>query len=556
MNSLPVPNRYSGSERIEQLLNDPTHSGPFILAVDLGTGGPKVAVVSVNGRIAGWAQEKNDLILLPSGGVEQDPEQWWTSIVTASRDAISRSGVPPSSIVAVAMSTQWMGTVPVGADGRHLANALIWMDSRGARHVEKIVGGGLEVPGTGYNARRLRKWLALTGGLPSRTGKDPVGHIAFLRNERPEIYSAAAYFLEPMDYLNLRLTGTVAASFDTITGYWCTDNRDLDRVAYVEELIDWAQLDPDKLPPLRPTGSILGSVTQEAAAELGIPPGVQVVTGTGDTAAAAVGSGAVADGAAHLYIGTSSWISCHVPYKKTDIFSSITSLPSGIPGRYWTATEQDVAGKAMSWLVEQVLWPDDGLGGPPPPDALDQLNKLAGSVPPGSGGTIFTPWLNGERTPVDDHWIRGGWLNVSLSTERAHLVRSVFEGVALNSRWMFEAVKKFVKDPVAELAFVGGGAQSDLWCSIHADVLGVRIHQVDEPVLANARGAALRASVALGHLRWEDVPSAVAVRNTFEPDTRNKETYDRLFDGFRATYKGTRRMYAKFNRSLDRGENQ
>ncbi len=525
----------------------------YVLAVDLGTGGPKVAVVSTAGHVVSHAYETNDLVLLPGGGAEQDPEQWWRTIVSGARRALADAGVAATEVIAVSVSTQWMGTVPVGADGRHVSNAVIWMDSRGAPHAQRIAGGGIEVPGTGYNARRLRRWIQLTGGVPSRTGKDPVGHIAFLRHERPEVYEAATCFLEPMDYLNLRLTGIAAASFDTITGYWCTDNRDLTDVRYDEELVNWVGIDPQKLPPLRPTGSVLGPLTDDAASELGLTTATQVVTGSGDTASAAVGSGAVRDLEAHLYVGTSSWLSCHVPFKRTDIRSSITSLPSGIPGRWWSATEQDVAGKAMSWLIEQVLWPDDELGGPPPPDALDRVNAIAARTAPGSGGVFFMPWLNGERTPVDDHWIRGGWLNASLTTDRAALVRSVFEGVALNSRWMLQAVERFLRSDLDHIAFVGGGARSDLWCQIHADVLGRPIGQVADPVLANVRGAGLMAAVALGHLRWEDIPGRIEVRATYEPDPATRATYDRLFQSFTRTYKGTKGMYAKLNGALHDG---
>jgi xylulokinase len=250
-------------------------------------------------------------------------------------------------------------------------------------------------------------------------------------------------------------------------------------------------------------------------------------------------------------VGTSSWLSCHVPFKRTDIFSNITSLPSGIPGRYWSATEQDVAGKAMSWLIEAILWADDEVSGPPPADALERVNVLAARAAPGAGGLFFTPWLNGERTPVDDHWIRGGWLNASLTTGRAELARSVFEGVALNSRWMLQAVEKFIKQPVGPIAFVGGGAQSDLWCQIHADVLGRPVRQVADPILANVRGAGIAAAVAMGWTTWDKVPSMVEHKAVYEPTSSNRATYDLLFESFTRTYKGTRRMYASLNQRLE-----
>lgn len=281
------------------------------------------------------------------------------------------------------------------------------------------------------------------------------------------------------------------------------------------------------------------------AADWGLPPDVAVVTATGDTASAGIGSGAVGDHEAHLYVGTSSWLSCHVPYKRTDLRSNITSLPSGIPGRYWVATEQDTAGKALTWLIDSVLYPDDGLGGPAPDDVFDRLERVAAAVPAGANGVLFTPWLNGERTPVDDHHVRGGFHRLQLATSRADLVRSVLEGVALNTRWMLEAAERFTKERFEHLTFVGGGARSALWCQIMADVLDRPVRQVADPVLANVRGAGLAASVALGHLRWDQVGAAVEVTATHRPDRSTRDVHDRHFRAFVDTYKRTKSIHAR-----------
>ncbi len=528
----------------------------YVLAADLGTGGPKIALVSTDGEVVAHEYAHNELLLIEGGGAEQDPEEWWRTITGGMKALVARSIVPVEDIVAINLSTQWMGTVAVGSDGKHLMNALIWMDSRGAPQAERVTGGFPTIPGVGYNALKARKWLRMTGGLPSRTGKDPVGHILWIKDERPDIYAATTAFLEPMDYLNMRLTGRTAASYDSITGYWSTDNRDLSSVAYDDSLIAMCGLDRSKLPDLLPTGAILGPVTPEVAGELGVNPDVQVVMGTGDTASAGIGAGAVRDFEAHLYVGTSSWLSCHVPFKKTDLGSNITSLPSGIPGRYWVATEQDVAGKNLTWLIDNVLFPDDELrdGEGPPADVFDRLNAMAARVPPGSHDLLFTPWLNGERTPVDNHFIRGGWFNASLTTDRATIIRSVFEGVALNTRWMMDAAERFVRkdrpDGFEHINFAGGGARSDLWCQIMADVLDRPINQLADPVLANVRGAGFTAAVALGHLSWDEIPERVAVANTFNPDPTTRATYDGLFEAFKELYAKNKGIYAKLNRHL------
>jgi len=160
---------------------------------------------------------------------------------------------------------------------------------------------------------------------------------------------------------------------------------------------------------------------------------------------------------------------------------------------------------------------------------------------------IFTPWLNGERTPVEDHLVRGGFFNQSLGTTRAHLVRAVFEGVAYNTRWMHQHVERFVKRRLDGINFVGGGALSALWCQIHADVLNRTIRQVEEPRLANARGAAFAASVALGYISFDDIPERVKIHQTYHPTEANRQVYDELFAEFLNIYKNNKRAYARLN---------
>ena len=532
----------------------PAHTR-YVLGVDLGTGGPKVAVADVRGTLLGHEVERIAVRLLPDGGAEQDPDDWWKAIATAAARLLDRLGLPTEQVVALCFSSQWGGTVPVDADGTATHPAVIWMDSRGAQYSRQVAGGGITVPTTGYNARKLRRWLRKTGGAPTLTGKDPVGQSHFLRVERPEAYAAARYLLDVPEYLTMRATGRAVAAYDTAVLRWCTDNRDAANVRWDVALIKQCGLDPAKLPELVAPGTVVGTLTAQAAAELGLHTGVQVVAGTGDTTAAAIGSGAVREYDAHLYVGTSAWLSCHVPYKKTHITSNIASMPSVVPGQYWVATIQDVAGKAVDWLLDNVLY-EVGPGHPRPDDALDKLGALAASAPPGCHGALFLPWLNGERTPVDDKTVRGGWMNVSLTTDRADLARAVFEGVALNARWMLEAVDKFVggshighpKDRPAALTalrFIGGGATSPLWCQTMADILGREIHQVADPVLANVRGAALLAAVALGELTWDEIPATVAVNAVYRPDPATREVYEETYRAYREAYRRVRPFYAR-----------
>lgn len=519
----------------------------YVLAVDLGTGGPKAALVSPGGHIAAHAARPVATRLLAGGGAEQDPGQWWDAIVSATQELFDSGAVTPDAVAAVACTAQWSGTVACDPDGAPLRPAIIWMDSRGAPAIRRRTSGPVRL--YGYGVGKVVRWIRLTGGAPGHSGKDPTAHILWIADNEPDVYAATHMFLEPVDWLVHRLSGRFSASYDSIVAHWVTDNRRIDAVRYDDGLLSLAGLDRAKLPDLVPPATVAGTLTDGAAKELGLAPGIPVVTGTGDLHSAAVGSGALADFDGHLYIGTSSWISCHVPFKKTDPLRNVASIPSALPGRYLVADEHETAGACLTFLAGSVLFGDGGLPGDhePPPDVYRRLDAVAESVPAGAGRTLFTPWLNGERSPVDDHTIRAGFHNLSLSTTRSQLIRAVYEGVAFNSRWLLAAVEHFIGRRFESLAFVGGGANSEVWAQIHADVTGRRIRQVAVPVLANVRGAALLAWHALGVLDVGDMAAAVEVRRTFEPDPSDAATYDELYAEFVNLYKRTKAIHRRLN---------
>jgi xylulokinase len=520
----------------------------YILAIDLGTSGPKVALFTTRGEAVDYTYEPTELLLFPDGGAEQSPDGWWEAITKAARRLLEKGTVPADRVVAVSTTAQWSGTVPVDAEGRHLCNGIIWMDSRGLPQVKKMAGG--PVTFEGYSIPKLVRWVRLTAGCPGNSGKDPIAHILWLKHEKPDLYRRTYKFLEPKDYLNLRLTGKFCASYDSITLHWVTDNRNLARVVYDDRLLEISTLDREKLPELKRAVDVLGTLTPQAATDLGLGPDVKVMMGTPDVMSAAIGSGAVRDYEGHLYIGTSSWITCHVPFKKTDVLHNMATLPSAIPERYLIGNEQETAGGCLNYLRDFVFFNKDALSPDgPPPDVFRSFDAMASRIPAGSDQLIFLPWLYGERTPVEDRYVRGGFLNQSLRTTREHMIRAVFEGVAYNARWLLNCVENFIKRPFASLNMIGGGAKSDVWCQIFADVFDRPIRQVKDPILSNARGAAYLASLGLGYMTVEDIPRHIQIARTYTPNPENRKIYDELFGEFLKVYKTNKKTFARLNRS-------
>jgi xylulokinase len=517
-------------------------SEPWILAIDLGTGGPKTGAVTLDGALLAVAHRSVTTLFSDDGGATQDPLAWWQGIREGVAEVLSK-GIDPHDAIGVGITGQWGSTVPVGVDGAPVAPCLLWSDTRGGALAARRLGGFINL--VGYSPGNLMSWLRMTGGAPSPGGADPLGHHLHLRTREPELYARIETLLEPLDYLGMRFTGRRAATQASMILSWLTDNRPNAKVGYQAALLRRSGRDPAKLPELLPTGSVLGGITASTADDLGLPAGLPVVAGVPDLHTAYIGSGAVAPYAGHMTISTTSWIGCEVPFKRTDVFHQIASVPGLRSGSYLVANNHETAGVCLQWLR-------DAVGGG---DALDatadagyaRLTALAGSVPPGADGVMFTPWLNGERSPVEDRTLRAAFLNISITTGRAHLVRAVLEGVAFNARWLLDAVERFVKRPMPVLRLLGGGALSDLWCQIHADILDRRIERVADPMYANLRGAAFFAAMSLGKLDLADVAARVRVMGTFDPDPKAQAVYAPMYSEYRRLYHRLHGVYARLN---------
>ena len=486
--------------------------------------------------------------LLPGGGAEQDPGAWWTAIVRPPGGPwTARSR--PSAVVGVGCTAQWSGTVAVDGDGTPLRAAVIWMDSRGC--------GPDAAPDAGTAQRpRLRRAQAPTLDPahrrgPGHSGKDPTAHILWIRHAEPDVYRATYKFLEPVDWLNQRLTGRFAASYDSIAAHWVTDNRRIASVAYDDTLLRMSGLERSKLPDLVPPATVMGSLRTDAAEELGLPAGIPVVTGTGDVHSAAVGSGAVADFAGHLYIGTSSWISCHVPFKKTDALRNVASIPAAVPGRYLVADEHETAGACLTFLARNLLF-DDGRA---------RVRAVAGTATSTAASTRWRRrWRRGRRGPVhavaERRALTGGRPHhpgrvpqpVAVHVPRTTWCAPSTRGWRSTAAGCSGAVERFVGRRFDALAFVGGGANSDVWAQIHADVTGRRIRQVADPVLANVRGAGLLALLALGRIGVDDIPAMVRGGPDLRARLGAAPVYDELYREFVNLYKQTKQIHRRLNR--------
>ena len=499
----------------------------YALVIDLGTGGPKVGLVDQKGRVAACAGATVQTFFLPGGAAEHDPAEWWSSIKTCTQQVLKESGISPKNIRTLAVTSCWSVTVAVDERGEPLMNALSWMDLRGARYNAEIVKGFPSV--MGYQVFTLLKYLNKHGFPPSPTSAG--GHALFIKHERPEVYQRTYKFFEPMDYINMRLTGKFAATQNTMLPMLVVDNRRLDRTQYDPWMVKMSGIDPAKLPDLLPIDGILGNLTPAAAVELGLSQDTVVVCGVSDHSISAIGAGSIGVSEEPAAVmGSSGHMAFHVPHKKSGMLNMMCTIPGGLRDRYVFWSDLGNNGKVLDTCLKNLLGASDSLGSEAvPADWYERADRMAAPIPPGSAGVLFLPWFSGSFSPEGDAYLRGGFLNLSHSTSRAHLMRAVFEGLAMNWRWLRGPAEKLAGRKFNYWRITGGGALSDVWVQIMADVVGIPMHRVDRPRMSTMIGMGLLAFNRMGKVRLEDIPGMIKFDRIFEPDPNNRPLYDRMY---------------------------
>ncbi len=506
----------------------------------------KVALVDIQGNILGWDSEPIQLIVTPDGGAEQSPQEWWSVFLKVCRRLLDKYPKAAQSVSAICSSTQGEGTIPVDDQGKALSNCILWMDMRGAPYLHEQLNGLVKINGVGL--AKLARFVSLTGGMPSMTGKDPAGHMLYIRDTLPQIYQRTYKFLNVLDFINLRLTGRFTATVDSILTSWVTDNRSPEKIQYDDSLIQILGIEREKLPDIVACSDVIGNLKPDVAEQLGLPGNIKVIAGSIDNTAAAIGAGTVADYATHLYNGTSSWMAAHVPFKKTDVLSSLASVPCALPDRYLLTALQATAGGNLTFLRDSILYhKDELLQEAAVPDIFKVLDQSAKRPPAGSNGVIYTPWIWGERAPVDERTLRAGLYNLSLNNNREDIIRAFLEGIALNTRWLLGPMEKFLARKIETIHIVGGGAQSAVWCQIFADVMNIEVKQVQDPVCANARGAAWIAAAGLGEINFSDINQLVRFKQIFAPNHENTRIYNDRFAIYKKIYKQMSKIYQSLN---------
>lgn len=491
----------------------------FILAHDLGTTGNKACLFDAQGDLVDSAFAGYPTAYPQPNWAEQDPDQWWHAVCQATRQLLARQHVAPQQIAALSFSGQMMGCVAVGHDGRPLRSCIIWADQRAQDQADYLAAAC----DAGEVYRRTGHRVSPAYSAPK---------ILWLRDHQPEIYAAAARFLQPKDYVVLRLTGEYATDYSDASG---TLLFDLAAREWYQPFLDVLAIERDRLPALHASTAVVGRVTAAAADQTGLAAGTPVVIGGGDGACAGVGAGVVEPGDAYCSLGSSAWISISSAAPVLDPQQRTFTFHHLHPERYCPMGTMQAACSARDWAWR--LLQQDGL----------DLDAAAAGTAPGAGGMIFLPYLLGERSPHWDPLARAGWLGMAMPSDNAALARAVLEGVALNLRLILDGIRAQAQG-IESMRLIGGGSQSPLWRQILADCLQLPIHTLALKGEATVWGAAVAGGVAVGLYDWDVAARKARVTETTLPDPERAAFYDELACIFADAYTALAPIYHRLAR--------
>jgi len=499
----------------------------FLMGIDYGTGGAKVAIIDTAGDVLGYAFREYPIIMDRPSWSEHDPNQYWDSTCHMIREAIAAARISPKEIRAVSMSSAMPALVMVDKDHNPINNAYNLMDRRATAEVQWLKDNiGLD------------RIFQLTA---NRLEDHPtVVNLLWERNHRPEKFKRIHKALSIDSYVRLKMTGQAAANYSVLClyGVWSIVEN-----CYDEQLIEAIELDPAIFPDGFPCGQIVGEVTPQAAIETGLHPGTPVTSGQLDCNAGWVGAGAIAEGDVQINLGTVG--NFGIIHKDTNFLKSMLAAAYTIDSHntYVTVPSTMTGGMSIRYLRDNFsqmeIETERALG----VDSYDLLNLQAEKVSLGSDGLVILPYLMGERSPIWDTEARGAIFGLSLNHTKGHLVRAMMEAVAYALYHNFSLVKEARNTINYPFVFNEGGAKSLLWRRIITDVLNVPTVLVKRRTGA-PYGNAIMSGVATGILKEFEVTKAWAEYvEPMEPDQNNHERYMAYFTVYRNLYEHTKQDF-------------
>ena len=496
----------------------------YWLGIDVGTGGSRALLIDESGAVKhAHTVAHREMTMERPLWAEQDPDDWWAASAQAVQGVLRDAQVDGAQIAGIGLSGQMHGSVLLDAEGRVIRPALIWCDQRSQTQVDAI------------NAKVGRENVLAYTANPVLTGFT-LPKLLWVRDHEPANYERVRHLLLPKDYLRYKLTGEFASEVSDASG---TALFDVVKRTWSKEMSAALGLDASILPRVYESAEVTGVISPEAAQATGLKAGTPVVGGGGDQAASAVGNGIVSPGIVSCTIGTSGVVFAHLDQPNFDPLGRVHTFCHAVPGKWHVMGVTQGAGLSLQWFRNQLA----------PGVSYDDLMSEAATAPAGSQGLFWSPYLMGERTPHLDALARGGWIGLTASHRRAHLIRSLVEGVSYSLKDCLELLHGLGVDP-ATVRLSGGGAKSPFWRQLLANVFATRVSTLASQE-GSAYGAALLAAVGTG--AYASVPEACAATireaDSLAPQPAEAATYQRGYDVYRTLYPTLKPLYGQMGQA-------
>ena len=493
----------------------------YLIGVDLGTSATKAALYQIDGKLISEASVEVPLFYPKPGVVEQENEDFYTSAAQTVHKCIESSGIEPTAIAAIAFDSQMAGVGLIDEDFNPVTRFDSWLDMRCQPFIELM------------NKDAGERITRLTGCPPTC---DHGPKMLWWKNEKPEIYRRTAKFVMPGTYVAGRIAGLKAdRAFIDHTYIHFSGFSDAQHTTWSTELCDLFGLDQDKLPKIIEPCDLVGEVSERSAMEFGLAPGTPIAAGAGDTAANALGAGIVRPGMLFDVSGTAAVLAgCTDEFAADTKNRALLTMRSVIPGLWNPLAYIGGGGLALRWFRDQFFNTSHGEILPNSEDLYPQMISLAETIQPGSDGLFFSPHLGGRICPSSPE-MRGAWVGVSWTHTQAHFARAILESIAYEYAYYLKILKELLpKLELVEARVVGGGARSEIWNQIKADILDVPYQRLQGNE-CGTWGAAMIAGKAVGLI--DDLAShaektALVNGNPYYPSKENHKIYSPLIDKY------------------------
>lgn len=495
--------------------------GPYLLGLDLGTQSFRAAIIGLNGASIAFGVEPIETKYPGPAWAEQDPNQWWTAARNAVGKALSQGCIEPESIAAIGMDCTACTVVASTLDGRSLRPALLWMDQRSSQEADDLAA--TNDPILKYVSGRLSpEWM-----LPKAL---------WLKRHEPETYAQADRLVECTDWLMHKLTGEWTLSLNHIAVKWNYSTRDgglplsmMNAVGLDDLVGKW----PEQIVPL---GVSTAGLSVSAAEHLGLKPGTPVAQSGIDAYLGMLGMGATNSGDVALIVGSST---CHLAQTPAGVFGSGVAgcYPDAtIKGLYTVEAGQTATGSILDWYRRNFAGTEQAEADAKKVNIFELLDAKASQTPPGADGVLIREDWQGNRSPFKNPHARGAITGLTLSHGSGHVIRAIYEATAFGTRHILEDASKFGLE-VSRIFMGGGGVKSELWCRIHADILGLPVH-IPRESEACALGSAMSAAVSVGLVQnWDEAArKMVKIDRIVEPNSANRDLYASLFEKYVGLY--------------------